>query len=605
MKNVLKRAIELLNLLSDNENLTTENIKDSISDYRDLNQQALDGLIDPVIGREDELIDITECLARRKKNNVIVVGEPGVGKTAIAEGLALMIAEGKVPEILKDKTVYSLDVTSLVAGTKYRGEFEERAKAVFDQLSSKDNVILFIDEIHMIMGAGSAGGSNIDIANLLKPLLANGKLHCVGATTSEEYRENFEKDRALQRRFQKVVIDQPSKENTKLILKGLKQYYEAYHEVDYTDEALDLAVDLAERYMHGKFNPDRAIDVVDVAGARTKLHGVGTEVRKQEIEQAVSKITRIPLDMIDAKEHTNYAHLDINIKKKLFGQDKAVNTLVEAILVSKSGMRPTNKPIGSFLFVGPTGTGKTELCRQLANNLDVKLRKYDMSEYMEQHSVSKLIGAPPGYVGHAEGGVGSGQLINDVEETPNCIVLLDEVEKAHPSVMNLLLQVMDDGRLTSSTGKTADFSNVILIMTSNLGAAQQSKSAIGFTNSNEGASYEAVKKYFSPEFRNRLDGMVEFVSLEREHIDMIVDKTINELNEMLKDKNVTLSLSPEARTWLRDKGYQPDMGARPLQRVVNDHIKKPLSKEILFGKLVNGGQVLINTENDEVRFEYR
>ena len=571
----------------------------------DLNQQALDGLIDPVIGREDELIDITECLARRKKNNVIVVGEPGVGKTAIAEGLALMIAEGKVPEILKDKTVYSLDVTSLVAGTKYRGEFEERAKAVFDQLSSKDNVILFIDEIHMIMGAGSAGGSNIDIANLLKPLLANGKLHCVGATTSEEYRENFEKDRALQRRFQKVVIDQPSKENTKLILKGLKQYYEAYHEVEYTDEALDLAVDLAERYMHGKFNPDRAIDVVDVAGARTKLHGVGTQVRKQEIEQAVSKITRIPLDMIDAKENTNYAHLDINIKKKLFGQDKAVNTLVEAILVSKSGMRPTNKPIGSFLFVGPTGTGKTELCRQLANNLDVKLRKYDMSEYMEQHSVSKLIGAPPGYVGHAEGGVGSGQLINDVEETPNCIVLLDEVEKAHPSVMNLLLQVMDDGRLTSSTGKTADFSNVILIMTSNLGAAQQSKSAIGFTNSNEGASYEAVKKYFSPEFRNRLDGMVEFVSLEREHIDMIVDKTINELNEMLKDKNVTLSLSPEARTWLRDKGYQPDMGARPLQRVVNDHIKKPLSKEILFGKLIDGGQVLINIENDEVRFEYR
>ena len=571
----------------------------------DLNQQALDGLIDPVIGREDELIDITECLARRKKNNVIVVGEPGVGKTAIAEGLALMIAEGKVPEILKDKTVYSLDVTSLVAGTKYRGEFEERAKAVFDQLSSKDNVILFIDEIHMIMGAGSAGGSNIDIANLLKPLLANGKLHCVGATTSEEYRENFEKDRALQRRFQKVVIDQPSKENTKLILKGLKQYYEAYHEVEYTDEALDLAVDLAERYMHGKFNPDRAIDVVDVAGARTKLHGTGTHVRKEEIEQAVSKITRIPMDMIDAKENTNYANLDTNIKKKLFGQDKAVNTLVEAILVSKSGMRPTNKPIGSFLFVGPTGTGKTELCRQLADNLDVKLRKYDMSEYMEQHSVSKLIGAPPGYVGHAEGGAGSGQLINDVEETPNCIVLLDEVEKAHPSVMNLLLQVMDDGRLTSSTGKTADFSNVILIMTSNLGAAQQSKSAIGFTNSNDGASYEAVKKFFSPEFRNRLDGMVEFVSLEREHIDMIVDKTINEINEMLKEKNVTLSLSPEARTWLRDRGYQPDMGARPLQRVVNDHIKKPLSKEILFGKLIDGGQVLINIENDEVRFEYR
>jgi ATP-dependent Clp protease ATP-binding subunit ClpA len=570
----------------------------------DLNQQALDGIIDPVIGREDELIEITEVLARRKKNNVIVVGEPGVGKTAIAEGLALMISEGQVPEILKNKTVYSLDVTSLVAGTKYRGEFEERAKAVFDQLSRKDNVILFIDEIHMIMGAGSAGGSNIDVANLLKPLLANGKLHCVGATTSDEYRENFEKDRALQRRFQKVVIDQPSKENTKKIIKGLKQYYEAFHEVEYTDDALDLAVELAERYMHGKFNPDRAIDVVDVAGARTKLHKMGSKVKKEQIEQAVSKITRIPLDMIDAKENTNYANLDSNIRKKLFGQDKAVNTLVEAILVSKSGMRPTNKPIGSFLFVGPTGTGKTELCRQLAANLDVKLRKYDMSEYMEQHSVSKLIGAPPGYVGHAEGGAGSGQLINDVEETPNCVVLLDEVEKAHPSVMNLLLQVMDDGRLTSSTGKTADFSNVILIMTSNLGAAQQSKSAIGFTNSNEGASYEAVKKFFSPEFRNRLDGTVEFVALQPKHIDMIVTKTINEINDMLRDKNITIKLSVKAKRWLRNKGYQPDMGARPLQRVVNDHIKKPLSKEILFGKLVNGGTVTVDIEDDEVQFEY-
>ena len=570
----------------------------------DLNQQALDGIIDPVIGREDELIEITEVLARRKKNNVIVVGEPGVGKTAIAEGLALMISEGQVPEILKNKTVYSLDVTSLVAGTKYRGEFEERAKAVFDQLSRKDNVILFIDEIHMIMGAGSAGGSNIDVANLLKPLLANGKLHCVGATTSDEYRENFEKDRALQRRFQKVVIDQPSKENTKKIIKGLKQYYEAFHEVEYTDDALDLAVELAERYMHGKFNPDRAIDVVDVAGARTKLHKMGSKVKKEQIEQAVSKITRIPLDLIDAKENTNYANLDSNIRKKLFGQDKAVNTLVEAILVSKSGMRPTNKPIGSFLFVGPTGTGKTELCRQLAANLDVKLRKYDMSEYMEQHSVSKLIGAPPGYVGHAEGGAGSGQLINDVEETPNCVVLLDEVEKAHPSVMNLLLQVMDDGRLTSSTGKTADFSNVILIMTSNLGAAQQSKSAIGFTNSNEGASYEAVKKFFSPEFRNRLDGTVEFVALQPKHIDMIVTKTINEINDMLRDKNITIKLSVKAKRWLRNKGYQPDMGARPLQRVVNDHIKKPLSKEILFGKLVNGGTVTVDIEDDEVQFEY-
>ena len=570
-----------------------------------LNESAAEGLIDPVIGREDELIEITEVLARRKKNNVIIVGEPGVGKTAIAEGLALMITEGQVPNILENKTVYSLDVTSLVAGTKYRGEFEERAKLVFDQLAKKEEVILFIDEIHMIMGAGSAGGSNIDIANLLKPLLASGKLFCVGATTSEEYRENFEKDRALQRRFQKIVVDQPSKETTKLIIKGLKQYYEAFHELEYTEEALDMAVELAERYMHGKYNPDRVIDVIDIAGARGKLHGLEGPVTVKQIEEAISKITRIPMDMIDAKENNNYANLEDKIKEKLFGQDKAVSALVESILVSKSGMRERNKPIGSFLFVGPTGTGKTELCRQLADNLSVKLRKYDMSEYMEQHSVSKLIGAPPGYVGHAEGGMGSGQLINDVEETPNCIVLLDEVEKAHPSVMNLLLQVMDDGKLTGSNGKVADFSNVILIMTSNLGSAQKSQRAIGFATDNDDASTQAVKKFFSPEFRNRLDATVEFVSLEKEHIDMIVDKTIGEINDMLKEKNVNIVLSDTAKVWLRERGYIPSMGARPLQRVVNDNIKKPLSKEILFGRLTDGGVVTVNiTETDEIEFAY-
>ena len=570
-----------------------------------LNESAGEGLIDPVIGREDELIEITEVLARRKKNNVIIVGEPGVGKTAIAEGLALMITEGKVPEILEKKTVFSLDIASLVAGTKYRGEFEERAKLVFDQLAKKKDIILFIDEIHMIMGAGSAGGSNIDIANLLKPLLASGKLFCVGATTSEEYRENFEKDRALQRRFQKVVIDQPNKENTKLIIKGLKQYYESFHEVEYTEEALDMSVELAERYMHGKYNPDRVIDVIDIAGARAKLHKHVGKVDIKQIEEAISKITRIPMDMIDAKENTNYINLEGNIKTKLFGQDGAVSTLVESILVSKSGMRERNKPIGSFLFVGPTGTGKTELCRQLADNLSVKLRKYDMSEYMEQHSVSKLIGAPPGYVGHAEGGMGSGQLINDVEETPNCIVLLDEVEKAHPSVMNLLLQVMDDGKLTGSNGKVADFSNVILIMTSNLGSAQKSKMAIGFATDNDDASVQAIKKFFSPEFRNRLDATVEFVSLEKQHIDMIVDKTIGEINDMLKEKNVNILLSSTAKVWLRERGYIPSMGARPLQRVVNDNIKKPLSKEILFGKLIDGGTVTVDiNKNDEIEFAY-
>lgn len=569
-----------------------------------LNKSAAEGKIDPVIGRTEELIELTEVLARRKKNNVIIVGEPGVGKTAIAEGLALNIINDECPDILKGKIVYSLDVTSLVAGTKYRGEFEERAKEIFGQLEKKDDVILFIDEIHMIMGAGSAGGSNIDIANLLKPLLAGGKLLVVGATTSEEYRENFEKDRALQRRFQKVVVEQPSKEDTKLIVKGLKKYYEEFHGLEYDEDAMELAVDLAERYMHGKFNPDRAIDVIDVAGARSKLHNVEGKIGRNAIEAAVSKITRIPMDMIDAKENANFSSLETNIKSKLFGQDKAVGALVESILVAKSGMRPTNKPIGSFLFVGPTGTGKTELCRQLAANLDVTLRKYDMSEYMESHSVSKLIGAPPGYVGHAEGGAGAGKLINDVEETPNCIVLLDEVEKAHPSVMNLLLQVMDDGRLTSSTGKTADFSNVILVMTSNLGAAQKSKRAIGFSNDHDDASMQAVNKFFSPEFRNRLDAMVEFVALQRKHIDMIVDKSINELNEMLADKNVRIELSPEAKVWMREKGYIPDMGARPLQRVINDNIKKPLSKEILFGALIDGGTARVEIVDDVVTFSY-
>lgn len=569
-----------------------------------LNEQAASGLIDPIIGRTEELTEVAEILARRKKNNVIIVGEPGVGKTAIAEGLALMITEGTVPHTLEDKIVYSLDVTAMVAGTKYRGEFEERAKIVFDQLAEKDNAVLFIDEIHMIMGAGNAGGSNIDIANLLKPLLASGKLHCIGATTSEEYRENFEKDRALQRRFQRVNIDQPSNKDTKLILRGIKEYYETFHNVTYEDDALDYAVDLAERYIFNKFNPDRAIDVIDVAGAQAKLHKTTDKITKHEIEKAISKIANIPLDMIDAKQNTNYANLENNIKAKLFGQDIAVEQLTEAIFVAKSGMRPTNKPIGSFLFVGPTGTGKTELCRQLANNLDVKLRKYDMSEYMEQHSVSKLIGAPPGYVGHAEGGIGSGKLINDVEETPNCIVLLDEVEKAHPSVMNLLLQVMDDGRLTSSTGKTADFSNVILIMTSNLGAAQRSKNAIGFSNDNNDASKVAIEKFFTPEFRNRLDAVVEFKNLEKEHIDLITDKLIAELNKMLKDKQVRIVLAPAAKAWLRDEGYQPNMGARPLGRVIHDNIKKPISKEILFGKLTDGGTVEVQVTDGKLSFVY-
>ena len=569
-----------------------------------LNKLAAEGHIDPIIGRREELSEVAEVLARRKKNNVIIVGEPGVGKTAIAEGLALMITEGTVPHTLEDKVVYSLDVTAMVAGTKFRGEFEERAKVVFDQLSKKDNAILFIDEIHMIMGAGNAGSSNIDIANLLKPLLASGKLHCVGATTSDEYRENFEKDRALQRRFQRLNIDQPNTEDTKLIVRGVKEYYEHFHGVTYEDDALEQAVELAERFIFNKFNPDRALDVIDVAGAQAKLHQTTDVITTEEVRKAVSKIAGISLDMIDAKQNTNYAQLEDNIKAKLFGQDTAVEQLTEAIFIAKSGMRPRNKPIGSFLFVGPTGTGKTELCRQLADNLNVKLRKYDMSEYMESHSASKLIGAPPGYVGHGEGGMGSGQLINDIEESPNCVLLLDEVEKAHPSVMNLLLQIMDDGKLTSSTGKPADFSNVILVMTSNLGAAQAAKQAIGFSNDNNDASTVAVEKYFSPEFRNRLDAVVQFSNLGKEHIDMIVDKTMDELNGMLAEKNVSIVLSAAAKEHLREKGYQPNMGARPLGRVIHDSLKKPISKEILFGKLADGGVVTVDYVNDELTFNY-
>jgi len=569
-----------------------------------LNKAAAEGAIDPIIGRQEELTEVAEVLARRKKNNIIIVGEPGVGKTAIAEGLALMIVEGNVPHTLENKIVYSLDVTAMVAGTKFRGEFEERAKIVFDQLSEKDNAILFIDEIHMIMGAGNAGSSNIDIANLLKPLLASGKLHCIGATTSEEYRENFEKDRALQRRFQRLNIDQPNNADTKLILRGIKEYYEHFHEIEYTDEALDAAVDLAERYIFNKYNPDRALDVIDVAGAQAKLHQTTTTITIDEVRKAVSKIAGIAIDMIDAKQNTNYEKLEGNIKGKLFGQDEAVEQLTEAIFIAKAGMRPRNKPIGSFLFVGPTGTGKTELCRQLADNLNVKLRKYDMSEYMESHSSAKLIGAPPGYVGHGEGGTGSGKLINDIEESPNCILLLDEVEKAHPSVMNLLLQVMDDGKLTSSTGKAADFSNVILIMTSNLGAAQAAKQGIGFSNDHDDASTVAVEKFFSPEFRNRLDAVVQFKNLGKDHITMIVDKSMDELNTLLEDKNVTISLTDEAKSWLCDKGYQKNMGARPLGRVIHDSIKKPVSKEILFGRLADGGTVAVGVTNGELTFEY-
>ena len=571
----------------------------------DLNKEAQEGRIDTLIGREPELDDIVHILARRKKNNCIVVGEPGVGKTAIAEGIAKKIVDKQVPDAIKDKTVYSLDVASLVAGTKFRGDFEERAKVVLEKLQKKKDVILFIDEVHMIMGAGSAGQSNMDFGTLLKPILAKGKLLCIGTTTIEEYRENFEKDRALMRRFQRLDLGEPSKTDSKLILNGILTYYEKFHQTKYDDGCVDLAVDLADRFIHNKYLPDKAIDVIDAAGAKAKL-AQAPSVTKHMIQQQVSKISNVPMDVIDEKQTDNYAGLEGKVKTKVYGQNEAIEKLVDSIMIAKAGLRPFNKPIGSYLFVGPTGVGKTEVCRQLADSLGIKLLKYDMSEYQEKHSVSKLIGAPPGYVGFAEGSIGSGQLINDVEDNPNCVLLLDEVEKSAPEVLQVLLQVMDDGKLTSSTGKTVMFNKVILCLTSNLGAQASEKPPMGIgvpDSINKTDDY--VKDFFAPEFRNRLDATIQFNKLSKDNILKIVNKVKDETNEMLKEKNVIVVLDDSAAKWIADKGFDPAMGARPMQRIFDQNVKRPLSKEILFGKLINGGTVIVKEVNDKLELEYQ
>ena len=570
---------------------------------RNLNEESKKGAIDPVIGREQEIIDTIEVLARRKKNNVIFVGKEGTGKTAICEGLARKIVDKEVPKALHDKVVYSMDIGVMLAGTKYRGEFEERLKGVLDEIEQRKNVILFIDEIHMIMGAGSGTNGTVDASNMLKPMLANGTLSCIGATTFDEFSSHFEKDRALMRRFERVVVEPTSVENTKRIVHGLKKYYEDFHKVEYTDEALELAVDLADRYIKTKFFPDKAIDVIDYAGAKAKLDE-NPVVDKKLIINRVSKISRIPVDMIDLEENSAIEHIDVRLKDKVFGQDNAIEQIVDSIIISKSGLRDTNKPIGSFLFVGPTGTGKTYLCKELAKNLGVKLVRFDMSEYQERHSVSRLIGAPPGYVGHGEGEAGSGQLINEIEKNPNCVLLLDEIEKAAPEVTTVLLQVMDDGRMTSSTGKTVDFSNVVLVMTSNLGAEQSERMGIGFNNDvNDSASDGAIKKFFSPEFRNRLDGIVKFDKLTGTEMEMIVNNHIRDLQDMLSGKKVTVVVSAEAREWLAEKGYDPKMGARPLARLFQDKVKRPLSKELLFGDIKGGGTVTILIKDGEIQLE--
>lgn len=567
---------------------------------RNLNKEATDGAIDPVVGRAKEIADTVEILARRKKNNVVYVGEPGVGKTALAEGLALKIVNKEVPKALQDKTVYSLDIGALLAGTKFRGDFEERLKGVLDQVKKLGNVIMFIDEIHMILGAGSTTGSQMDAGNLLKPMLAKGQLMCVGATTYDEYHEHFEKDKALVRRFQKYDIAQPTVAETKEILLGLTKHYEKFHNVVYEAGATDLCVDLADRYMKSKFFPDKALDIMDAAGARSKLDEAATVTVKMVMQQA-SKLAKIPMDMIDLKENTVLENLAPRMKNKVYGQDTAIDVLVDAIFMSKSGLRNPTKPIGSFLFTGPTGTGKTYTAKKLAETLGVHFARFDMSEYMEKHTVSRLIGAPPGYVGHGEGKNGEGQLIQTIESNPNCVLLLDEIEKANPDVLTILLQVMDDGRLTSSKGKTVDFSNVVLIMSSNSGAADGEKLRIGFGDQDNSSVVDAeIKRFFSPEFRNRLDGIIKFAKLTMTEMNLIVNAEVEKTELMLAPKNITVTVTQQARDWLAEKGFDPKMGARPFEKLFERVVKKPMSREILFGKLSNGGRAVVDLVDGEI-----
>lgn len=600
-KNGVSREKIIAQLRKAEEKETSTSDESPLAQYaRNLNKEATDGTIDPVIGRTKEVIDTIEILARRKKNNVVYVGEPGVGKTALAEGLALKIVNKEVPKALQEKVVYSLDIGALIAGTKFRGDFEERLKGVLDEVKKLGNVIMFIDEIHMILGAGSSTGSTMDAGNLLKPMLAKGQLMCVGATTYDEFHEHFEKDKALLRRFQKYDIHQPSVEETKQILAGVQKYYEKFHNVTYAPGTTDQCVDLADRYMKNKFFPDKAFDIMDAAGAVAKLQEQSVVTSQIILEQA-SKIAKIPMDMMDLKANDTLANLEPRLKNKVYGQDSAIESIVEAIFMSKSGLRNPAKPIGNFLFTGTTGSGKTYTAKKLAELMGVKLVRFDMSEYMEKHSISKLIGAPPGYVGHGEGKMGEGQLIAEVDANPNCVLLLDEIEKAAPEVFTVLLQIMDDGRLTSSKGKTVDFSNVILIMSANAGAADAERKRIGFgSQDNSSAVDSELKRLFSPEFRNRLDAIIKFNKLGIEEMRMIVNAEIEKTEAMLTPKGISITVTAKAIEMLARKGLDPTMGARPFERLFETKIKKPLSKEILFGKLQNGGRVIIDIDDNDI-----
>ena len=579
--------------------------QDALSNYCvNLNKKAAAGKIDPLIGRDSEIERTIQILCRRTKNNPLYVGDPGVGKTAIAEGLAKRIVEGDVPEVLAKSIIFALDMGALLAGTRYRGDFEERLKAVVTELEAHPGAVLFIDEIHTVIGAGATSGGAMDASNLLKPALASGTMRCIGSTTYKEFRNYFEKDRALVRRFQKIDVNEPSTEDAVKILRGLKTNYEKHHKVRYTDEAIRGAVELAAKYINDRKLPDKAIDVIDEVGASRMLQPEGKRrklVTLKDVEEIVAKIARIPPKSVSADDKETLRNLERDLKAMVFGQDKAIDALAAAIKLSRAGLREAEKPIGNYLFSGPTGVGKTEVARQLSNTLGIELTRFDMSEYMERHSVSRLIGAPPGYVGFDQGGL----LTDAIDQHPHCVLLLDEIEKAHPDLFNILLQVMDHGKLTDHNGKVVDFRNVILIMTTNAGASDLAKEAIGFGRDvRVGEDEEAIKRLFTPEFRNRLDAIITFEGLTQEIVGRVVEKFVFQLEAQLADRNVTIQLSPAAKDWLAERGYDRLYGARPLARVIQEHIKKPLAEELLFGRLVRGGSASVTLVDGKLEFEY-
>ena len=567
-----------------------------------LNNLAQEGKIDPLIGRASEVERMIQILCRRRKNNPLLVGEAGVGKTALAEGLAKKIVDGEVPEVLKNSTIHSLDMGGLLAGTKYRGDFEKRLKGVLNQLKGEPDSVLFIDEIHTIIGAGSTSGGSMDASNLIKPMLASGELRCIGSTTYQEYRGIFEKDHALSRRFQKIDVVEPSVEETIQILHGLKSRYEEHHDVTYSDEAIREAAELSAKYMHDRHLPDKAIDVIDEAGAGERLKPEeerNTQIDIDTIERVIAKIAQIPTKQVSSSDRESLRNLGRDLKLMIYGQDEAIDSLTTAIKLSRSGLGQESRPVGSFLFAGPTGVGKTEVTRQLAKVMGIELIRFDMSEYMERHTVSRLIGAPPGYVGYDQGGL----LTEAITKTPHAVLLLDEIEKAHPEVYNILLQVMDHGTLTDNNGRKADFRNVVIVMTTNLGAEALAKRSIGFTEQdNSTDSGEAIKRHFTPEFRNRLDGVIQFKSLGDGSILKVVDKFLIELETQLESKGVTMELNDDVRQWFAERGFDSTMGARPMARLIKEEIKRPLAEELLFGKLEHGGRVVVNLEDGKLVF---